>query len=367
MSVATSLLVLLLCSNKASTTVSAFGARHSTLGLAASSRCAPTWNYQWNERRLPSPATRVSMATDKGGSNDFNSDDLVTKRRKRVDIGYAASAISWGVVSAVIFSRAVRSTANGSATAASLGVAGSLLSRRLFAMVLSYIERGAAVHDRLGSDTYRRMNVALLGHSVLGLAASAVLHSSSASVTRLVALVAAASFLTAVPAFKGWWYGVRGWDTAKKGGAAAMTSDLVKIAKDSLAGCFKCSNFKALLYLAVTWFAMSFKLTELYKIGQFAFGNGERIGTAVASSIIRFSDFSLLSCVSYTLKDAADRGRLEGTTFIELNLASAVVFIALAANLATAGIGIRLVSAAVGASAFTAGNGFVSIWKKNKK
>jgi hypothetical protein len=39
---------------------------------------------------------------------------------------------------------------------------------------------------------------------------------------------------------------------------------------------------------------------------------------------------SLFAAVVYTLKDAADRKRLEGTTFIELNFLSSVMFVAMA-------------------------------------
>ena len=43
-------------------------------------------------------------------------------------------------------------------------------------------------------------------------------------------------------------------------------------------------------------------------------------------SMERYATLLLLATTTLTLKDAADRGRLEGTTFIELNMIGALAF-----------------------------------------
>ncbi|EJK53703.1 hypothetical protein THAOC_26802, partial [Thalassiosira oceanica] len=49
-------------------------------------------------------------------------------------------------------------------------------------------------------------------------------------------------------------------------------------------------------------------------------------GSPIAASAARLNRLVLLSLMSYTLKDAADRDRLGGSTFIKLNFLSAVGF-----------------------------------------
>ena len=65
-----------------------------------------------------------------------------------------------------------------------------------------------------------------------------------------------------------------------------------------------------------------YKLLKLNEI--FKFIQAESIAPGLAILLARFKRLSLYTLMLYTLKDAADRGRLSGTTFIELNYLSAL-------------------------------------------
>ena len=47
---------------------------------------------------------------------------------------------------------------------------------------------------------------------------------------------------------------------------------------------------------------------------------------AISGRLIRFAKLSLLASLVFSLKDAADRGRLDGTTFVQLNFLSSFAF-----------------------------------------
>eukprot|EP00592_Proboscia_alata_P014955 CAMPEP_0194395850 /NCGR_PEP_ID=MMETSP0174-20130528/124652_1 /TAXON_ID=216777 /ORGANISM="Proboscia alata, Strain PI-D3" /LENGTH=83 /DNA_ID=CAMNT_0039191831 /DNA_START=2151 /DNA_END=2400 /DNA_ORIENTATION=- len=59
-------------------------------------------------------------------------------------------------------------------------------------------------------------------------------------------------------------------------------------------------------------------------------GHGE-----LCNRVLSVRRFYLLKSVMYTLKDAADRDRLSGSTFVQLNFVSTLAFVFLAALYAT--------------------------------
>ncbi len=61
----------------------------------------------------------------------------------------------------------------------------------------------------------------------------------------------------------------------------------------------------------------SLKLLKLKEIVEFVLANSTIAG--MAPLLARFNRLAFLTLILYTLKDAADRDRLGGTTFIELN------------------------------------------------
>mmetsp|Transcript_19808 Transcript_19808/g.32479 ORF Transcript_19808/g.32479 Transcript_19808/m.32479 type:complete len:358 (+) Transcript_19808:15-1088(+) len=180
---------------------------------------------------------------------------------------------------------------------------------------LSYILVGAAKHDRLGSDTYKRINLSLLEYAVLGL--SVFVLSGGGNPILKVAYI-----ITLINTIKGYAYGVLGLD--KKSGSDTLFQDFMKGVKSTIKGiCSDPKNMKSFGYWSATLMVASMKLLKLKEIVH-------AVTSAVAAKDIamllaRFNRLSLLALMIYTLKDAADRDRLSGTTFIQLNYLCALV------------------------------------------
>ena len=166
----------------------------------------------------------------------------------------------------------------------------------------------AAKHDRLSSETYKRLNLALLEYGIVGLSVVALS-------TRRNAMLAFAFILSVINSLEGYVYGVLGWD---KQNGASLTDDIVKGTKETVRGFVSIpKNLKSFGYLVSAWLIASFKLMKLYEIAKFIQTNS--VTAELAMILARFNRLALLTIMNYTLKDAADRDRLGGTTFIQMN------------------------------------------------
>ena len=118
-------------------------------------------------------------------------------RKKRVILGYYATALMYLVYSASYFRvKGVQSFAL------------QVTSGYALAAGISYILAGAARHDRLGSDTYKRLNGALVLYGVCGMVGWALVK-FGATVPGYAPLLLA-PFLATVNGIKGFAYGVWG-------------------------------------------------------------------------------------------------------------------------------------------------------------
>lgn len=220
-------------------------------------------------------------------------------RKRRVIMGYKAVMISY---LAVGISSAIK--AGGLSTNVLCLIAG------LIAMPagISYILISAASHDRLGSDTYKRMNLALLENSLVGLSVVAL-----AGGNKLLTL---SYVLSAINTIKGFTYGVLGWE---KKSDATLLGDLANGTKDTVKGFLSIpGKLRPFGYWALTCMLALSKLAKLKEIVQLVQANSVA-AAGIAPLLARFNRLALLTLMSYTLKDAADRDRLGGTTFIQLN------------------------------------------------
>eukprot|EP00588_Corethron_pennatum_P028325 CAMPEP_0194319106 /NCGR_PEP_ID=MMETSP0171-20130528/15609_1 /TAXON_ID=218684 /ORGANISM="Corethron pennatum, Strain L29A3" /LENGTH=362 /DNA_ID=CAMNT_0039076207 /DNA_START=35 /DNA_END=1123 /DNA_ORIENTATION=- len=335
---------------------SAFGAGGNILSAGSISITRATLRQSPLLYRSPSP---LKMSA---------SDELIVKRRKRVEIGYATSVAAWTGLVAAIAGRAVQSSLSGAATPTL--VARLAYTATLWAVTLAVaaVALDAAGTDRISSEPLRFLNFGLLGQSALNLVACAVSFAAikcgmeCPPLPAPLFVLAWASFLTAVPAFKGWWYGTRGWGTGKSGGRSAMTADALRIVRGSLS-LPKISGWNSAGYLAVTVFAGCLKLTTATAVyrsvvdgaGPFWF----------AGYLIRLSNYSLISLVAFALQKESSGGtpQMKGANFAQLNFALAVALGAKAVFWNTIGAGMPLVAGAASASAFTAGNGINSLKK----
>lgn len=166
-------------------------------------------------------------------------------------------------------------------------------------------------------------------------------------------------FLSVVNSIKGYAYGVLGWD--KLNSETTLLKDLIKGTKDTIKGFWSIpKNFKAFGYLVATAIIASLKLQKLCEIAKFAQANS--ITAGISPLLLRFNRLALLTLMLYTLKDAADRDRLSGTTFIQLNYLCALAM-GINAYFYTGGIATVMGGAHAFFAAFFAFNGITSYMK----
>lgn len=149
--------------------------------------------------------------------------------------------------------------------------------------------------------------------------------------TKATLTYATLSFVGLVNAIKGYGYGVKGWEL--RGGMSAIKDDLVNHQLKSTATSLLSlpSNLQATIYLAATITTVRMQVMALVDIVKHV-RSGAQV-TTLAPHLMRYTTFAILAGVSFVLKDAADRGRLEGSTFVQLNFLEAIVFGTLAAHL----------------------------------
>ena len=251
-------------------------------------------------------STRVGpLLSSTANDAEDNNNKKIEGRKNRVIMGYKAMMVSYlatGVLSAVRI---------GKLTTPLLQLLAGYIAMPAGA---SYIMISAAENDRLGSDTYKRLNLALLEYGLLGLCVVAL----GGNKNRLLAL---AFILSIINSIKGYAYGVLGWE---KNSDTTLLKDLMKGTKETVKGFVSIpKNIKSAIYLAATLMIASLKLLKLKEIVEFIQANSITAG-GLAPLLARFNRLALFTLVLYTLKDAADRDRLGGTTFIELNYLSAL-------------------------------------------
>ena len=180
---------------------------------------------------------------------------------------------------------------------------------------ISYILKGAAKYDRLSSDTYKRLNIALFEYGIIGFVAGQCM--------KLNLLWSLTCAITVVNSIKGYGYGVKGWQLAK----TSITEDLQNGIKTTMAGVVNVPNVKSAGYLAATLTVGALKIAKLIEVCRICL-DSDRGLYLLGTRLFRLSKLMALTIVMFTLKDATDRDRLEGMTFIELNILASISFAA---------------------------------------
>ena len=182
---------------------------------------------------------------------------------------------------------------------------------------LCYILQRATNHNRLGSDTYKRLNIGLLGFSAVSLTAipgeAAFLPTAALAMVLTAGMTAVRLYLAKV-AFTGWKRGVNS--------ASSLVEEFVQGCKDTFQGLKVQNAKKALTYRNCLLLVLMGMMSSVME-GLFLIRYLEEFKRSLFEVSLQWSALARLGMIStmiYSLKDAAERDRLSGTTFIELNL-----------------------------------------------
>ena len=183
---------------------------------------------------------------------------------------------------------------------------------------LCYILRGATEHDRLQSDTYKRLNIGLLGFSLMSL--PAIPGEASFLPTFVPALFL--SIVATLARIFGVSISYRGWAKGMGDKAAPRTliAESLKGARETLGG-LRVKN-KGKLYRNFLVLVMLAGFSSLMD-GIFNVRYAKDLAIGAFEISLHWSAVArlfMLSTMIYALKDAAERERLNGTTFIQLNV-----------------------------------------------
>lgn len=305
---------------------------------------------------------------NKEGGEEENAETKLAKkvegRKKRVGYGYRLSMVIFALLG---LSTLVPAFLRPEMAAISLNYAGGPVLGAGMAFILA----GAAENDRLGSDTYKRLNLMYAKFGFLWLLAGFLVRQTT-PLTRGAKilsnpLVMIASFYALVNGLKGWGYGAKGWDKAS---STSYGGDLIQLVKNS-AKVFVSSpvlpNIKSGLYLGATVFAGVLKVLKLVDLAGLCADIGTTAVTAAkfGSWSIGFAKITLVFTAAFTLFDAAKRDRLEGSTFIELNVLSSFAWLGIGAYMFQSG---QLIMASLSTffSSFSLLSGVSSYLKKKE-
>jgi len=292
--------------------------------LAWPARMQPLLDPQIHPPAKKSSITALHATNDatngaEQSSNDDNSSSSSSSTTKRfLTNGYAAGRYIFGAASLLILAMPDRTMTTLLATKLG-GFAGFAL-----AAGLCHILQGAASHDRLTSDTYKRLNVGLLGFCGLGLVA---VPAEAAFMNSVVHAMAVTFLLTGVKlygtalALLGWKQGVLDNGALVTFAPRRMFQEFVDGTKETAKGLKVQNNKKALTYrnclLLVCMGIVSSFMEGLFNIRyQKEF---TRTWFEISLQWSAVSRLFMISTMIYSLKDAAERDRLTGTTFIQLN------------------------------------------------
>lgn len=250
---------------------------------------------------------------------------------------------------------------------------GPMSSPLLTAGVLSILATASTIPGRLSSATYKRLSLQLAWANSLGsvLTLPVVILMACRSSTKpdiLISLLGLVSTLNLVPAYRAWYRGVVGSTGDGEGSPSSWLKDLRSGYADTTKSLWRCNNVKTFGYLAATMMIEWLRIQKFLEIVTIVMKSESNVGFMFVTRMIRYSRLVLLLGVVYTLKDAANRDRLEGTTFIQLNFLSSLVFGAMAVQKGIPTLASPPITlAAAFFAVFTAGNGILSQMKKKNK
>lgn len=185
---------------------------------------------------------------------------------------------------------------------------------------ISYVLEGAAVNDRLSSETFKRLNLFLASYGAIWLTAAFLIRKTGPEIVTHP-LIVAASIISVFNSLRAWTFGVKGW---KKAEGVSLASDLGSTTANMLRVSFSIKNFSGFVYLCGAFLFGFLKLKRLIYVFKLLGRDGVK-ASMISKTILQIGMYTLLSAVMVTLKDGADRDRLTGSSYVELNAISTFV------------------------------------------
>lgn len=285
-------------------------------------------------------------------SSTDNDDDSSKRKTNKLSLEYRVATISYMALVAlcVPFFLKGRPPSNFPTLVKTMPPFFNLISGQVVAAGISSILPSAVDNNRLKSDTYQRLNWFLVFYATIQLVAVGVDYKNALKNWWPFAL---AAILGLIPAWKGWNQGITE-------NTAVATWNM---GKDTIKGLLGFKTIKGFGYLLALYFMMYLKIDKLWEMKGFIMDGSSYM---ISRRMFRYSKYALLFGTLFTLKSAADRDRLEGGTFINLNYLCSFFFMAL--SFATYPPSLSLLNFIVpfSFSLFCAYNGISSKMKKNK-
>lgn len=175
------------------------------------------------------------------------------------------------------------------------------------------------------SDTYKRLNTGMLLFGLLGLCSfpgEAGCNSSSGlgvACTMIVTQLSKAT--TALVSYYGWEYSVGGFGSSFKERSYNIIRNIRRGINNIFKNLLVTEERPATFYR--TFFLLVTILNPICNIPELSFNIRQGVGLfslPVSLNLSSMARLGLLSVILYVLKDAADRDRLDGSTFIKLNM-----------------------------------------------
>jgi len=280
----------------------------------------------WKQQLGPS-ATTVSSTTllrssssenDEASSDETKLQKKIAARKKRVEIGYQASALALASMTCIGFVK------YRFYQPIPIPFMLYIISGPWMASSVAFHLVGSGSNDRLKTDSCKRLNLALASFGFIGLLAKDV-------ITTAQPLWIFACLVAMINSIKGYGYGLKGWDLKMMDGNAGAVKDILGGSLTSLQSVFSLpaifSRSTGYAALAVTFGAM--KCATMYKLISHIVAAGPMNKMVWISLAFQWKKLLLLTVAALTLKEAVDQNETEspkgwGAAPVGLGLATAV-------------------------------------------
>jgi len=239
--------------------------------------------------------------------------DLTVESKSKLTKRYKTGSILFGLVSVILATMPDRTNAvqlaNKYGGAAGYGLAAGIC----------HILRDAASHDRLSSDTYKRLNVGLFFFcfiSLLSIPGEAAFHPQFGPAVLLMMAMTFIKGWGCSLAYAGWKLGVQELNGNDSTTPRQLVGEFGKGIKSTLSGIFNTPR-KGFVYLLYLMLVLAGGFSAVMEAQFYMSYNAPLFNISLQWSAL--ARLFLVSSMVYSLKDASERGRLTGTTFITMN------------------------------------------------